>query len=337
MTHIRFSMGSVFLLALPVVFVLSVFPFNKAFAGVPASYYPNVELINQDGEPMRFYDDVIKGKVVAINFMYTSCGDSCPLETAKLRDLYRMLGDHLGKDVYMYSISVDAEHDTPEVLKAYKKKFKVGPLWTFLTGKQADIDLIRKKLGMFREEEDDLDEHAVNFILGNASTGQWVKRTPFDVPQTLVAVLLGRLQKYPMLTSVAQGSYATARKLANADLGENGQDLFVTRCTTCHTIGQGDGLGPDLAGVTDRRDHAWLVRWLMEPDKMLKEGDPIALELYNKYNQIAMPNMRLTEPDAIALIKLRVYADSCGLILAFLGNGGRKAATIFSLRYSSSR
>ena len=93
-----------------------------------ADYFPNVPLVNQDGETLHFYDDVIKGKVVAINFMFTSCGDICPLETAKLRDIQTMLGDHVGKNVFMYSITVDPDRDTPAVLKAYREKFKVPDL-----------------------------------------------------------------------------------------------------------------------------------------------------------------------------------------------------------------
>ena len=144
-------------------------------------------LINQDGETLRFYDDVIKGKVVSINFMFTSCGDSCPLETAKLRKVQKMLGEHAGKDVYMYSITVDPDRDTPEALKAYMQKFNVGPGWQFLTGKKEDIDLVRDALGMYSEEEQELSDHAINFVLGNEATGQWFRRTPFDVPEALVS------------------------------------------------------------------------------------------------------------------------------------------------------
>ena len=94
-------------------------------------YFTNTQLVRQDGEVFRFYDDIIKGKVVAINFMYTSCEDSCPLETAKLLQVNKMLGEHVGKNVHMYSISIDPERDTPAVLKDYKKKFNIGSNWQF--------------------------------------------------------------------------------------------------------------------------------------------------------------------------------------------------------------
>jgi len=273
---------------------------GTAEARLGPDYYPNVTLYNQDGKPLRFYDDMIKGKVVAINFMYTSCGDSCPLETAKLRQVHRLLGKHAGKDVFMYSITVDPENDTPEVLKAYKKKFNIGPDWQFLTGKIEDIDFIRKKLGMYRDDETAVDEHAVNFVLGNEHKGVWLKRTPFDVPEALVVALLGRMQNRSLLAHMAKPDYTRAHVVADAPVG---QELFTGRCVACHTIGKGHGLGPDLLGVTKRRDRAWLVRWIKEPDAMLKAKDPIATALYEQYNELAMPNIRLKEQEVKDLLE----------------------------------
>lgn len=273
---------------------------GSAVAGAKGRTYPNVPLINQDGETLHFYDDIIKGKVVTINFMFTSCPDSCPLETAKLREVQRQLGDHAGKNVYMYSISIDPERDTPEALKAYMKKFNVGPGWQFLTGKKKDIDLIRKKMGMLNTDEKEFSDHNINFIIGNEAIGRWVKRTPFDVTETLVAVLLGRrLQNRSLLASVEKPDYAKATKRAASLPGE---DLFLTRCMVCHTIGQGDRAGPDLLNVTSNRDRAWLTRWIKEPDAMLKEKDPLATALYERYNKVPMPNVRLTDQEVHDII-----------------------------------
>ncbi len=264
--------------------------------------FPNVVLINQDGEPLRFYDDVIKGKVVSINFMFTSCGDACPLETAKLRTVQKMLGEHSGKDVYMYSITVDPDRDTPEVLKAYMQKFDVAPGWQFLTGDKEDIDRVRDALGMLSENEQELSDHVINFVLGNEETGQWFRRTPFDIPEALVSVLLGRLQQHRLTASSAAvfPSYAESKPLPAASPGE---DLYNTRCTACHSIGGGDKLGPDLLGVVARRDHQWLVRWLQEPDVMLEEKDTLAMELFAQYGNVPMPNVQLTEQQALDLIQ----------------------------------
>jgi protein SCO1 len=102
--------------------------------GAESSHFPNVELITQDGKKVHFYDDLIKGKIVAIDLIYTTCQYSCPLETARLAQVQKKLGDRVGKDIFFYSISIDPDNDTPEVLRAYMKQFHVGPGWTFLTG-----------------------------------------------------------------------------------------------------------------------------------------------------------------------------------------------------------
>ena len=102
----------------------------------------------QDGKLVHFYDDLLKGKAVAVNLIYTRCTASCPLETAKLAQVQRLLGARVGKDVFFYSISIDPTHDTPLVLKAYAQKFHAGPGWLFLTGKEEDIRLVGRKLGL---------------------------------------------------------------------------------------------------------------------------------------------------------------------------------------------
>ena len=107
-----------------------------------ANYFPNLELTTQDGAKVHFYDDVLKGKIVAINLIYTHCQYSCPLETARLAQVQQILGDRVGKDIFFYSITLDPARDTPEVLKAYAEKYHAGPGWTFLTGKKEDIELI---------------------------------------------------------------------------------------------------------------------------------------------------------------------------------------------------
>src|SRR3954468_12655327 len=99
--------------------LLSVVSF-MTLAGRPASgatwganYFPNVQLTTQDGKTVRFYDDLLKGKRFIINLIYTECGDSCPLETARLTQVKKILGDHLGRDIWFYSLSIDPKHDTP--------------------------------------------------------------------------------------------------------------------------------------------------------------------------------------------------------------------------------
>src|SRR5947207_10987521 len=115
-----------------------------------ADDFPNVPLPTQDGATVHHYDDLLKGKSVAINVMYTSCKDECPLETARLAQLQRLLGERMGKDIFFYSITIDPKRDTPKVLKAYAEKYGVGPGWLFLSGKDEGIRLATKKLGLSR-------------------------------------------------------------------------------------------------------------------------------------------------------------------------------------------
>lgn len=264
-------------------------------------YFPNIELTDQDGKTVHFYDDLIKDKVVAINFMYTHCGDSCPAETASLKQVQKLLGDRVGKDIFFYSISIDPDHDTPKVLKEYAEKFRVGPGWKFLSGKKPDTTLLRKKLGLFRDgvTADKLGEHNVSIMIGNERTGQWMKRSPFDEPNVLARHLGYTLSGTKPDPKANHISYKEAKQIPQISKAE---DIFRFRCAACHSLGNQDGLGPGLLGVTQKRDKAWLARWIKTPDKLLAEKDPIAIELYNRYNKILMPNLRLSDSDVQALI-----------------------------------
>lgn len=269
-----------------------------------ASYFPNVPLVSDEGQTLHFFDDLIKDKVVSINFIYTTCVDICPLETAQLVKVQRILGERLGKDVFFYSISIDPELDTPEVLAEYKKRF--GANWKFLTGDEADIINLRRKLGLYVEEiQDGSKNHNVNMIIGNQATGRWMKRSPFENPHVLADQLGNWLTDWK--APQKGNDYASAPELRSVPHGEQ---LFRTRCATCHTINgvETDGaLGPDLLGVTRTRDKSWLLNWLRAPDQMLAKKDPIAMALFSKYNELTMPNMRLTQRDAQDVLD---YMDS---------------------------
>jgi protein SCO1/2 len=109
--------------------------------------FPNVTLTTHEGKKVKFYDDLIKDKIVIINFMYVRCEGTCPGTTANLVRVQKLLGDRVGKDIFMYSITLKPEEDTPRTLKAYARAYKAGPGWQFLTGDPKDIELLRQKLG----------------------------------------------------------------------------------------------------------------------------------------------------------------------------------------------
>ncbi|MHA6195132.1 SCO family protein [Pseudomonas wadenswilerensis] len=281
-------------------------PASESASPWGADYFPNTLLTDQDGRQVRFFDDLVKGKVVVINFIFTSCSDSCPLETARLRQVQNLLGDRVGRDVFFYSISIDPLSDTPEVLGAYARRFKVGPGWRFLTGDFAEITELRRKLGLFIEGVDNgrSRDHNLSLIVGNQQTGRWMKASPFENPWILADQLGNSLQnwKQPSLAD----SYVNAPEIRPPSTGE---ELFRTRCASCHSLGPQDGqgigmrsIGPDLIGVTEQRDPAWLSRWIREPDRLLAEQDPIALALFQRYERIPMPNLRLDEPSVQAII-----------------------------------
>jgi protein SCO1/2 len=225
-----------------------------------------------------------------------------------MRQVQKLLGDRMGKDIFFYSISIDPDHDTPEILKAYSERFKVGPGWSFLTGNKKDVTLLRKTLGLFREdvEASKLAEHSTSIMIGNEATGQWVKRSPFDEPKVLARQLGRVLSTFNAYHNSDLRAYDEAQRMPNLSKGE---DLFRAHCDSCHNMGKEDGLGPGLQDVTKIRDKAWLTSWLKNPDKLLAEKDPIAIELYNRYNQIIMPNLRLSDADIDGLIKYMEQSD----------------------------
>ena len=262
-----------------------------------AEYFPNVALTTQDGKVVRFYDDLLKGRSVVINLIYTRCTASCPLETAKLAQVQRLLGDRVGKDVFFYSISIDPAHDTPDVLAAYARRFHAGPGWLFLTGKEEDVRLVSKKLGLSSlTDAVTRDGHQPALMVGNEATGEWMRNSAVENPKFLAAMMsdfFGWRNGKPVRT------YAAPVAIPQAGKGEH---LFNTRCAACHTIGKGDGLGPDLLEVTAKRERAWLARYIAEPDEMLAEGDPLALELFTRYKTVRMPNLGLKREEVDAIL-----------------------------------
>jgi len=266
-----------------------------------AEYFTNTLLTTQDGEQVRFYDDLIKGKIVAINLIYTTCQYACPLETARLSQVQRKLGDRMGRDVFFYSITIDPEHDTPAVLKEYAQKFNAGPGWTFLTGRKADIDLLSKKLGIYSAPDPgNADGHMPYLLVGNEVTGQWMRNSAVDNASFLARTIADWLNSWQTKTPEPLKSFAEVPARLTLD---RGQYTFTNHCAACHTIGGGEQFGPDLEGVTSRRDHDWLARFIVSPQKVREAGDPIALALRARYKSVIMPNLDLMGDDAQVLIE----------------------------------
>lgn len=265
-------------------------------AGWGADYFPRVTLTTHNGKKVKFYDDLLKGKKVAIAVMYTSCSAECPLITARMVELKKALGDHVGKDIFFYSISIDP-WDRPDVLKEYAAKFGAGGAgWEFLTGDDEDIKLVTKKLGLSRQSDrDNKDGHTASLMVGDVDSGQWMRNSAVDNPQFLAASMLNFLQ---LNDGKIGPSYAEAKPLAI----DPGKYLFQSRCEGCHTIGKGDKVGPDLMGLTARREQAWVARFVNDPEAMRKAGDPAALDLMKRF-PIRMPRQALEREEMGALLK----------------------------------
>ena len=127
-------------------------------------------LVDQDGQPVRFASEVIGDRIVAINFIYTSCTTACPLVSATFKSLQDKLGEHLGKDVRLISISLDPATDTTTRLKDNAARFKAKPGWVWLTGNKPEVDLVLKALGT---SSTNFTEHAPMVVVGDSLLGQW--------------------------------------------------------------------------------------------------------------------------------------------------------------------
>ena len=132
----------------------------------------------------------------------------------------------------------------------------------------------------------------MSLIVGNERTGVWIKRSSFDNPKVLARVMSERLLNFASRSNT--GNYAQAPVQISLDPGE---DLFRRRCQDCHTVGAGDAIGPDLEGVTDRREREWLVKFIQNPNAMIQAKDPLANALFEKYRRLTMPQMGLSDND----------------------------------------
>lgn len=153
---------------------------------VAENYFSDVELLDQDGRKLRFYNDVLKGKVVVINTFFTTCKSICPPMNRNFQKIQEALGDRLGKDVILVSITVDPVADTPTRLKEYGRLFKAQPGWLFLTGKKENVDWALYKLGQYVEAKDD---HTSIIIIGNEPKGLWKKAMGLAAADELIKIV----------------------------------------------------------------------------------------------------------------------------------------------------
>jgi protein SCO1/2 len=148
----------------------------SARARIQQQHLPNIPLVTHEGREVRFYDDLIKDKVVTLNFFYAICADVCPAVTANLVEVQKLLGDQVGRKIFMYSFTLRPEADTVEAIQYYRDSFGAGPGWTFLTGKPDDMEKLRRAIGFTNPNpaiDKDTTQHIGNVRYGNEPLMLW--------------------------------------------------------------------------------------------------------------------------------------------------------------------
>ncbi len=156
------------------------------------SYFTDLPVVTQDGQQLRFFSDVLKDRVVLISLFYTNCKEACPLTTEKLAQVQDQLQDDMGRDFLMVSITLDPEHDTPEILKRYADKFAPKEGWLFLTGEKQILNEITRRLG---HTIDQIEAHNVHYMIGNVKIARWAKIPP-HLPAEIIAERLRLMANY---------------------------------------------------------------------------------------------------------------------------------------------
>ena len=168
-----------FLLAVPLYAATvpgaSPMPGSKDSDATRREYFTDLKVTTNEGKEVRFYSDLLRDKVVLISFFYLDCGTVCPLQNKILAELQNLIGDRLGKDILILSLTVDPARDTPSLVNAYARAWNARPGRLFLTGSKINVDWITYKLGGYVE---DPKTHKTTYLLGNVKTGHWMTLRP---------------------------------------------------------------------------------------------------------------------------------------------------------------
>src|SRR5262252_8896554 len=155
-------------------------------------YFPEMRLVTHEGKRVRLYEDLIKDRIVLLNFMYAHCRGVCIPVTANLVRVQRLLGARVGRDIFMYSFTLDPRTDRPPVLKEFARTHHVGPGWSFLTGTPEDLEQLRRRLGFTDpdpQRDKDLENHIGNVRYGNEARQLWGACPGMSRPEFIVESL----------------------------------------------------------------------------------------------------------------------------------------------------
>jgi protein SCO1/2 len=147
---------------------------------------PDVRMVTQEGKAVSFFTDLVEGRLVAMNFIFTTCTTICAPMGATFSRLQDLLGERAGRDVHLISVSVDPVTDTPERLEAWGQRFGAGPGWTLVTGEKADVDWLLKSLQVFTP---DFADHSPTVLVGNEPAGSWQRAYGLAAPRNLLEIV----------------------------------------------------------------------------------------------------------------------------------------------------
>ena len=156
----------------------------------PRSAMPDPKLVNQEGDKVHLYSDLMKGRVVALSFIFTSCPTVCATIGINLGQLQSELRPFQGKEISLISITIDLENDTPAKLKEWGRQFHAAPGWSFLTGGKTEINELLKKLEVLTP---DIRAHTPFMLIVNDRTGQWTRVNVLETPPQMIAEKLRQL------------------------------------------------------------------------------------------------------------------------------------------------
>jgi len=165
---------------------------HKEAAAKPVTAQPveiklsDVELLNQNGKPVKLKSELIGERIVVMDFIYTTCTTVCPVLSALLADVQGKLGKDVGKDVALVSMTVDAARDTPQRLKALGEKHNAGPGWTFVTGRKGRVEDGLKAFGAYTPNFVD---HPPLVMVGDGKTGKWLRFFGFPSPDQITSAV----------------------------------------------------------------------------------------------------------------------------------------------------
>jgi protein SCO1/2 len=158
-------------------------PQDKAYVKMTI---PDAEVLDQDGKKLRFYTDLIKGKVVVINFIFTTCAYICPMQGSSFSKLQAELGERSGEDIHLISVSTDPLTDTPDTLKAWGERFGVKRGWTLVTGEKKHMDnLLRALTG----DTARTGEHSPIAIIGSDEKRVWIRAYGLESPKRMIEII----------------------------------------------------------------------------------------------------------------------------------------------------